>query len=200
MMCRLPYLHQPLKDCCVPLQLCFDAVDLTLCCDCMKWEITRLHREQRNLPVGHGSKHHRSHQQAKHVDRWSETVQSSFVTHQVPLEGEKMRIQWAWTTNLLIFVLAAGKSKLESLLSLCPGSLTQSTVLRQLALRVKQLAWLCLEQNLPNHQTCYLFLVLFAPIFPLTSTNYPETGSAGSSVKELHCHIVLLTDRSDPNM
>lgn len=60
---------------------------------CVQPKVTEIHakRERRNLPVSHGSKYHRPHQQAKHIDGWTKTVQSSFVTHKVPLRKENTK-------------------------------------------------------------------------------------------------------------
>lgn len=52
-------------------------------------------REQQSLPVSHGSKHHGSHQEARHVDRRAKTVQSGLVAHQVPLVEGKIKQKWS---------------------------------------------------------------------------------------------------------
>ena len=84
------YTHTPHpgRELCVCVCVCV----CVLLCLYTKCLVTGLQAkaEQRGLPVSHGSKKHRPHQQAKHVNGGTQAVQSSFVAHQVPLEDGKL--------------------------------------------------------------------------------------------------------------
>lgn len=92
-MTQLTHSNHYAKDSqCLFVRACFGAEEVVVCRICTKSEVTGLQatREQQSLPVSHGSKHHRSHQQAEHVNRRAETVQPGSAAHQVPLaEGKQ---------------------------------------------------------------------------------------------------------------